>query len=157
MATTELLRWAVGEWAGISTLFLPWLENEEDRVHSGESRALIELQGDEDTATIKYTWAYKGGTEVGTLIIAADEQRDLIAMGMMDTFHLNGDVMRLTGPFTDERIDVMGTYFVGDGEPEWGWKIQLSRSSETLRVRAMNVSPEGEEEVASEAEYHRIG
>jgi hypothetical protein len=54
------------------------------------------------------------------------------------------------------KIDLRGSY-EAPPSPDWGWRFVINAPSDIeLKLVMYNVSPEGEEELAVEANYKRV-
>ena len=74
-------------------------------------------------------------------------------MAWVDSFHTADAIMRLSGPATsDAIISVTGSYAAGD--ERWGWRSEFHLGNE-LTVRAINISPSGQETPAIETTLTR--
>ncbi len=71
----------------------------------------------------------------------------------IDTWHMGESVMSCHGTAGDDgSIDVKGSYAVPPG-PDW-W-IALDPDDGSLRLRMYNITPDGEEAIAVDADYAR--
>ena len=52
-------------------------------------------------------------------------------------------------------ISVHGSYAAAHG-PDWGWRTTVTAEARRLKVVMHNITPEGREELAVEAEYERL-
>lgn len=74
-------------------------------------------------------------------------------MSWIDSLHTNaGILVSVSAPIADESatatISAFGTYFVGEGQPRWGWRTEIDDASDgALQIRMFNVKPDGEESV----------
>ncbi|MBA4291872.1 hypothetical protein C0431_02780 [bacterium] len=155
MATNKFLKGAVGHWAGESKLHLSWLEDETKRVQKGPSELHVDLDESGAFATVTYWWTYEGKKQEGVMTVVCDEKRKKCFLGWVDAWHMNYDVMRFEGELKEESVGGFGKYFVGEGEPEWGWTIEVLDAGQQLKLRMENVTPGGEKEWAVEAIYSR--
>lgn len=73
---------------------------------------------------------------------------------LVDSFHTGSAMMNSVGGLRDDGlISVLGGYQAG-GE-RWGWRTEIAAEGEGLIVRAVNISPAGEEFRAIEARWTR--
>lgn len=77
-------------------------------------------------------------------------------MVWIDSWHTGGQFMTFRGEARPEgSISALGSYSAPPG-PDWGWRIVLAGQSDgEIRIRMYNISPEGDEALAVEAEYSR--
>jgi len=56
-----------------------------------------------------------------------------------------------------DAASVFGTYPAPEG-PDWGWRteVDVAQTPERLVIRHFNVTPDGEEALAVEIDYHRV-
>jgi Protein of unknown function (DUF1579) len=63
--------------------------------------------------------------------------------------------MKSEGPASSESVDVRGSYAAPPG-PDWGWRTVIETAgTDSFRMVMHNVSPDGQEYLAVDAEYHR--
>ena len=74
----------------------------------------------------------------------------------VDTWHVGDGVMSCQGTAeTDGSITVLGSYPAPPG-PDWGWRIVVQPQDGTaLRMVMYNITPDGDESLAVEADYTR--
>lgn len=88
---------------------------------------------------------------VGELTIAYETGDRRIRMTWIDSLHTSPAILVSEGtaiaPETEPQpLSAFGTYFAGEGQPRWGWRTELDDGAEsTLRIRMVNVTPEGAE------------
>jgi len=150
MAIPRTVSLGKGLWHGKSKLNF----SEDPNVESvTESDSTLRIATDRlDTfATVTYTWEFEGEPQEGTLILAGSESKDAATAGWVDSWHQNGSVMSLAGTgMQGEQLTITGSYAT-----DWGWRIELCTSDETLQLRMVNVSPDGSETWAVHATYRR--
>lgn len=147
MALPESLIAAAGQWSGDSKLHQSWEREESQQVLESASTLHIDLDRNRAFATLTYTWNYKGTEHEGVWIIAVDEKGKGTG-GWTDSWHMNGTVMFVHG----EGLNMKGEYEVPD-HPNWGWRISLEPGKDALALKMWNISPDGDEEWAVEANY----
>ena len=103
---------------------------------------------------IEYTWAYKGAPQEGSILIGC-EPSGVVTAVWIDSFHNGRRMMVCTGSATDDGgIDVRGSYPAAPG-PDWGWRTQLTPSTDAWTMTMFNVWPDGREDLAVKARYER--
>jgi Protein of unknown function (DUF1579) len=106
---------------------------------------------------IDYTWSDKGKPQEGSLLAGWEKASGAVTMVWIDTWHNSDRIMVSTGVVTaDGALDARGSYSAPPG-PDWGWRTQLSATKDTLSMVMFNVSPEGKEDLAVDAQYKRNG
>lgn len=151
MPLSRLLE-AAGEWTGISTLHDPQ-SGSRDR---SDSRLRITPLLSRRFVRLEYTWSYQAKPQEGVVLIGHNPKSRLVSGYWADTWHMGHDVMTLTGTADPGAADLAldGSYEVAPG-PDWGWRIDITADGESIRVGMVNITPEGEEFPAVEAEYGR--
>jgi len=152
VSVPAILRDLAGSWSGTNRL---WLSPTEP-ARSSASRALVVAAGRDRFVRIDYTWAYEGAPQEGVLLLGVmGTEADVV---WIDSFH-NGDrIMHCSGSVDAAgTLTVLGHYPAPPG-PDWGWRTRVEpRDSGAWRLVMHNVTPEGEEQLAVEAEYTRTG
>ena len=143
----ELLASMVGEWRGRYRLYL---EPGQLTSESETAASITPVLGGR-FVRITYDWTVDDGLQLGEFLLAAPGSERLTA-SWVDSWH-NGDTIMFCR--SDGDASVVGQY--GDeGEP-WRWRtaFELRDGGAELAVTAWNISPGGEEAVATEARYRR--
>jgi hypothetical protein len=103
---------------------------------------------------LDYTWSFKGAPQEGSLLVGVEQASGVATVAWIDSFH-NGDrLMPCTGRAEAGVVDVRGTYAAPPG-PDWGWRTRLSATPGTLSMVMFNITPDGHEELAVDAQYRR--
>lgn len=148
MAIADVIKNSKGKWIGPSKLQLVW-SPDNIQLFDCESTLEITFGEHEKYATLRYEWAQEGEPQFGEMLICGN------TVAWSDSWHQSGEVMLLKGEGTTH-VSVTGEYQWQDNPP-WGWRIELSNpESDQLLLLMTNISPEGEEDWAVEANYHRI-
>jgi len=77
----------------------------------------------------------------------------------LDSFHTGTAMLFSEGKKGQDTFDVLGSYAYVTPETEqfWGWRTELELiGDDELRITAYNISPEGEEDKATETRYRRV-
>jgi hypothetical protein len=144
----EMLGAMAGEWTGTYRL---WLDPGQLRTEcETQLRAEAVVGGRAIQAT--YDWTDTGGdgaAQTGTFLLACPEgARWEMAWG--DTWHMGHALLWSIGP--DGKVT--GTY--GPADEPWGWRTEFEMpAADRLVIRAYNITPSGEEALATEADYRR--
>jgi hypothetical protein len=103
---------------------------------------------------IDYTWVYQGTPQAGSLLIGYESQANLATAVWIDTWHVGDTIMVCKGNAdADGAISVRGAY-AAPGGPDWGWRTVIRPSAgRSLHVVMHNISPDGQEYLAVEADY----
>ena len=147
MALPEVIKNSRGNWQGKSKLHISW-KPEGQQVFECDSTLQIAFEDQEKFANLAYTWSHEGEPQFGAMLINGG------TAGWTDTWHQGGEVMRLQGEGTTH-LSVTGEYS-WEGSPPWGWRSELSNPAHgELMLTMTNISPDGTEEWAVSAVYHR--
>jgi len=152
MTTRERLNEAVGEWSGTNRLWLM----PDDPARESRIEASIELVAGGAFASIRYTWEDEGRAHDGLLVVRNAPEPGPEDIFWVDSFHTAGGSMTFRGEADpDGRIVAVGSYAAPPG-PDWGWRIALKTDAdEGLRIVMHNITPDGQEALAVEAELTR--
>lgn len=149
MNILETLIARTGTWQGTNQLQDPYTNSPVDSL----SRLTVTpiLKG--KFIRLDYTWAYQGTAEEGMLLISYQEKTNAVAAHWADTWH-SPTVMVCQGTAeSNDLISVKGFYAAPPG-PDWGWRIMIhSPKEQNLQMVMYNSTPEGQEDLAVEANY----
>ncbi|MFN2385934.1 MAG: DUF1579 family protein [Thermoanaerobaculia bacterium] len=106
---------------------------------------------------LDYTWGYQGKPQEGTMLIGFEQEANRVTAQWADTWHMSDKVMSCAGPSTDGKaLAFTGSYAAPPG-PDWGWRIEVTPRPDALRIRMVNMWPEGKEELARGSELRAGG
>jgi len=150
MNALDRLLACTGTWRGRNRLEDP----HGDEPQFSPSTALVTPLLGGTFARLDYTWSYRGSPQAGSLLVGYRPDADLVTGHWIDTWHMGREVMACKGPADPGGgIAVSGSYAAPPG-PDWGWRIEIAPAAgRSLAIVMVNISPQGEEEVAVEAEY----
>ncbi|MGV3603463.1 MAG: DUF1579 domain-containing protein [Dyadobacter fermentans] len=75
----------------------------------------------------------------------------------IDSFHMGTGVMLSNGTPTENGFSVIGQYSIPEYPQPWKWRtVAELKDANTLVLTAYNISPEGQEDKATETVYKRI-
>ncbi|MCC6238032.1 MAG: DUF1579 family protein [Dehalococcoidia bacterium] len=122
-------------WAGRSSL---WFQPDTPAFESSTTAMLTTVAGGK-VVTLDYTWSHEGAPHDGRLLIAATAEGT--QMAWCDSFHMDANLMVLSGPPASGVFAATGSYSEPGGEP-WGWRIEVEpRSPQALVMRMFNILP----------------
>ncbi len=151
MLFEELARALAGSWKGTKDLYLS--PPPESPLSSPCALAAAVIAGG-SFLQFSYTWTYEGAEQTGLLLFGYDEENAASA-AWVDSFHMSSRIMYCTGDAAAGAVKVRGSYAAPPG-PDWGWTIAIKAASASeLQVVMHNISPEGEEYLAVEANFTR--
>ncbi len=140
-----------GEWEGTDQLYL---EPPPAAAAVSASRLSVRAVAGESFLQFSYDWAFDGEAQSGVLLLGCDEE-NAASVAWGDSFHMSKKIMFCTGSVAEGAVDVRGSYAAPPG-PDWGWRITIrSVTPDELQIVMHNISPEGEEDLAVQADYRR--
>lgn len=152
MSITEFLHNLVGSWTGYYHL---WLAPGAP-VDESSTAASVRLVASGRYAEIVYSWYREGKEQGGIFLLGGADGNANATWG--DSFHSQPDPMHCPGRLANDgyRLIFDGSYPVGPGEPDWGWRTEfVLKNPDTLLMEAYNITPTGDEHLAVRAEYQR--
>ncbi len=150
MGTLGGLIAAAGRWTGTSKLQDPHGPPDE----SSATATVTPVLGGK-FVRLDYTWAYHDAPQEGSLLLGHDAGRAVVTGHWIDTWHMGDKVMALEGAImADGAISLRGSYAAPPG-PDWGWRIDLTPEAKRLTIVMYNITPDGREDLAVEAELGR--
>jgi hypothetical protein len=97
---------------------------------------------------IALRWAYDGAAQEGAIVLRGPPSS--CRGDFTDTFHA-AEGLVLHGRRDGSTLTLYGTYPVGEGRPDWGWRIVLDWSHpDELTVRMFNLKADDSESIAVE-------
>lgn len=143
----------IGVWTGENVLRLSWMTPPEFK-SVGELTATTAVR--DKFLSITYKWSHEDTTHEGLILIGFDAKQQTATASWMDSWHSSTAPMLLKGTISDEKtIDLRGEYEVPN-HPNWGWRIVITPNNDALQMTMYNISPEGEEDLAVQADYKRV-
>ena len=117
----------------------------------------IQLVLDGRFALYLYQGSIEGEPQHGMFTFGYNTQLDRFEASWVDSFHTNTAIMFCTGTASDHGFSVLGSYPDPTGGPDWGWRTEVDLiDKDHLTITAYNISPEGGEAKATEANLTRI-
>jgi Protein of unknown function (DUF1579) len=140
-----------GRWIGTSRLQDPHSNSPDE----SPSTATVTPVLDGRFVRLDYTWAYRGALQEGSCLIGFDAGDGEATAHWIDTWHMGDKLLASRGPLGGNgELNVRGSYAAPPG-PDWGWRTIISPGGNALRIVMFNITPDGQEELAVEAEYKR--
>jgi hypothetical protein len=151
MSVLDLLGSCAGRWLGSSRLQDPHSAIADVSL----STAAITLVLGGRFIRLDYTWAYRQTPQEGSLLIGYDKGGSEATAYWIDTWHMGDKGMTCRGSVGPHGlISLIGSYAAPPG-PDWGWRIVITPAGQSLSIVMYNITPEGVEELAVEAEHRR--
>jgi len=152
MSALDGLRGCAGRWRGTNRLHDP---NTGSPADSPSTVLVTPLLGGK-FVRLDYTWSYGDRPQEGVLIVGHEVAEDVATAYWIDMWHMGdkGMACRGTAGATGE-ISVRGAYAAPPG-PDWRWRTVIAPADgDRLRIVMFNISPDGTEELAVEADHVR--
>ncbi|MCF0061454.1 DUF1579 domain-containing protein [Dyadobacter chenwenxiniae] len=94
----------------------------------------------------------------GIAIYGYDVPNNNFQSAWIDSIHMGTRIMLSSGAPTASGFSVLGSYGGPDIPAPWGWRTTVVLpDNDNLIITAYNISPEGQEDKATETVYKRIG
>ncbi len=153
MSIPENLKKLTGKWKGTNRLYTTWIE--ENPVQDSNSVAEVNLEGNDKFLKVEYDWVYENENQEGLLLIGSEKDSEEVKAFWIDSWHMGDKFMSFDGKFSGDSILMQGFYEVPN-HPDWGWRTDIVFDNEnSFKIVMYNVSPEGAEDLAVEAEFSR--
>lgn len=144
----------VGQWKGTYCLILSWLPNPD---FISESNMEIKAITNDKFLTLSYDWHHEGIAQDGMILIGNNNKQSEVTASWVDSWGMSGKIMNCFGTVNEQGdISVLGSYEVNNS-PDWGWRIEIPCPTDnTLQIKMFNVSPDGQDSFAGDANYTRV-
>lgn len=154
MSIPENLNLLTGNWEGNNRLHLPW--KKENPIRDSKTNASVSFSAQNKFLKIEYDWEFEGKKQDGLILLGKEKDAESVKVIWIDSWHMDDKSLISEGvaDATGE-ISVKGFYSVPN-HPDWGWRTTFESADEkSFKITMYNVSPEGEEDIAVEANYQR--
>lgn len=151
MANMDVLNSLVGKWKGEN---LVWESLNQEEPHESLTEAEISKVAEGKFLRIDYRWSMGDEPQSGSLLIGQEAVSGEATGIWIDSWQ-NGDRMMICRGRIDDSgaADLYGSYPALSG-PDWGWRIFLEPGGiDSFRIYMYNITPQGVEELAVEADY----
>ena len=145
MNTVQFLSDVTGQWQGRYKL---WLDPNKDPAISDTS-LVVKPTANNSYFLIHYDWVFNGDSKAGIFLIGGKDLQAQATWG--DSFHMEPLPMNCEGELDNHTLVLNGRYDAG-GE-KWGWRTEFTKDQGQLVMRAYNIAPTGDEDIALEAVY----
>lgn len=143
----------VGNWSGNYKLYLSWLSGSP---FVSETKAVVDFTAKGRFLKIEYDWNHEEKPHEGLILLGKDKDSEKIIAFWIDSFHLSDKYMVSEGDFDKAGNPSLKGFYAVTGHPDWGWRTVFNFSGgDSFKIIMYNVSPEGVEELAVEADYSK--
>lgn len=105
----------------------------------------------------EYQGSLNGKPFEGVAIYGFDNANNNAQCAWIDSFHMGTGIMLSNGTPTENGFSVLGQYSIPEYPAPWNWRTTAElKDPDTLIITAYNISPEGQEDKATETVYKRI-
>jgi hypothetical protein len=106
--------------------------------------------------SLTYTWSHEEVAQEGLILLGYDDKQEIATAAWVDSWHMSSKIMACQGKIDEQgAIDLRGSYEAPPG-PDWGWRIVITpKSGSGLQIVMYNITPEGAEDLAVQADYKR--
>ncbi|OJV20963.1 MAG: hypothetical protein BGO21_08700 [Dyadobacter sp. 50-39] len=105
----------------------------------------------------EYQGSLNGKPFDGITIFGFDIANNNFQAAWVDSFHMGTGIMLSNGTPTENGFSVLGQFSVPEYPQPWNWRTTAElKDPDTLIITAYNISPEGEEDKATETVYKRM-
>lgn len=154
MQVPESLSKFVGHWKGNYRLYESW---EEESIFDSETKALVDFTAKGRFLKIEYDWSQQEKSHEGLILLGQDKDSDKIIAFWIDSFHLSDKYMVSEGKLDENGNPSLKGFYAVPGHSDWSWRTILDfHAEDSFKITMYNVSPEGIEYLAVEANYSKI-
>ncbi len=150
----EKLAKLAGNWKGLAKV---WFEPGEP-VDTSKAEGTIRPVMGGKWMLFEYKGSFQGKPLEGLAILGFHNALKRFEFAWIDSFHTYPGIMFSEGQRDVDRFSALGSYayVTPETEQHWGWRTEFElQNDNSLVVTAYNISPEGEESLATQAVYKR--
>ncbi|MCE6988266.1 DUF1579 domain-containing protein [Dyadobacter sp. CY323] len=144
----------IGEWEGVTKT---WFEPDVGADESPMKGIIRSILGGRFILH-EYQGTLSGSPFEGSATYGFDLGSNKFQAAWIDSFHMSTGIMLSEGHEIGNGFSVLGSYGGPDIPEPWGWRTTLELvNPNELIITAYNISPEGQEDKATETVYKRVG
>ncbi len=150
-----LLAQFVGEWEGVART---WFEPDKIADESPVKGTMRLLLGGKFIMH-EYKGSFGGKPQEGLAIYGYHLDLEKFQSAWVDSFHTGTAIIFSAGNKGADSMAVLGSYayVTPETEQHWGWRTEFEFiNKDQLIITAYNISPEGEEAIATETIYKKV-
>jgi hypothetical protein len=153
MKLIEVQDQLLGDWTGSNLLRLSWLTLSD---YHSSSRLSVAPVAKGKFLSFTYMWSHENVSHEGLILLGYDDQQEMATAAWVDSWHMSSKIMSCQGKIDEQGAIVLrGSYEAPPG-PDWGWRIVITpKSGSGLQIVMYNITPEGAEDLAVQADYKR--
>lgn len=152
MKLIEIQNHLIGDWTGTNLLRLSWLTPSD---YHSSSRLAVSPVAKGKFLSLTYTWSHEEVSQEGLILLGYDDKQEIATAAWVDSWHMSSKIMSCQGTIDAQAIVLHGSYEAPPG-PDWGWRIVITpKSGKELQLVMYNITPEGAEDLAVQADYKR--
>ncbi len=153
MGLAEIKDRLTGEWTGTKLLRLGESYAPDSTSPSHLAVAVVAMG---KFLMFRYTWSHGNVPQEGLIVLGYDDGQQVATAAWIDSWHMSAKILSCEGTINDEGVIALKGFYEAPPDPDWGWRITITQTSETELLMVMhNCSPEGVDELAVRAEYSR--
>lgn len=144
----------IGKWKGTSKVWFDIGDPIDTAEVEGEFSALM----DGRFILHQYTTTFQSTPITGMMWLGCFMGTDTYQSAWIDSFHTGSSILFSQSKRNNNDFDATGSYTAGEKhEQTWGWRTKVEWiSADEVKMIAYNITPDGEEQLATEMHYHRV-